>query len=348
MLPGERYRFTSTLKKASARADYRSLVKKHTNEFDNIHNKKQFLAWHRWYLLQIENILRKVDPIVTVPYWDWSLWSGAPWLDQIMSVWSDAAWGLGSNGGRDGCVYSGPFSKHTWKLTNGDCLKRNFNGNPPDCISIHKGLRTPYYKFTQFESTLRDNLHNSMHCRIGGRGGTMCSKLSANAPEFLLHHGFVDKIWSDWQKKGASYKKAYFKGIINLYGISPRLRPHNLSDLSKQPGGVCVIYEDPHHDNYKLCHKSLASLSIAEIDAIPRRKFTRVSNLEFDLFMVKKKEKAKVDEEMRRLEPKNVLPTSTKFNWQDRKLGFRAEDVKEAIEKKRKKKREEEKNKLND
>lgn len=64
--------------------------------------------------------------------------------------------------------------------------------------------------------------------------------------------------------------------------------------------------------------------------------------------MVKKKEKAKVDEEMRRLEPKNVLPTSTKFNWQDRKLGFRAEDVKEAIEKKRKKKREEEKNKLND
>ena len=31
----------------------------------------------------MENILRKVDPIVTVPYWDWSLWSGAPWLDKV-------------------------------------------------------------------------------------------------------------------------------------------------------------------------------------------------------------------------------------------------------------------------
>lgn len=55
----------------------------HTNQFGNIHNSRQFLAWHRWYLLQIENILRKVDPIVTVPYWDWSLWSGAPWLNQV-------------------------------------------------------------------------------------------------------------------------------------------------------------------------------------------------------------------------------------------------------------------------
>lgn len=31
----------------------------------------------------MENILREVDPIVTVPYWDWSLWSGEPWLNQV-------------------------------------------------------------------------------------------------------------------------------------------------------------------------------------------------------------------------------------------------------------------------
>ena len=48
---------------------------------------------------------------------------------QIMSTWSNAPWGLGSNGGRDGCVYSGPFGKHYFSLTSGKCLKRNFNGN---------------------------------------------------------------------------------------------------------------------------------------------------------------------------------------------------------------------------
>ena len=31
----------------------------------------------------MENILREVDPIVTVPYGDWSLWSGQPWLNQV-------------------------------------------------------------------------------------------------------------------------------------------------------------------------------------------------------------------------------------------------------------------------
>lgn len=340
MLPGERYRFISTLKKASTRSDYRNLVIRHTKQFSNIHNNRQFLPWHRWYLLQMENILRKVDPIVTVPYWDWSLWSGAPWLDKVMSTWSNAPWGFGSNGGRDGCVYSGPFGKRHFTLTSGGCLKRNFNGNPPDCIAVHKCLRILSNKFTDFEMTLRDTLHNNMHCRIGGRGGTMCSRQSANAPEFLLHHAFTDKLWSDWQKKGTRYKNAYFPGTIYLYGVSPRLRPLNLMDLSRQPGGVCVTYDDPPHENYKLCHEQLASLSLAEIDAIPRQKFTRLSSLEFDLFMTRKREKAQVNREMNDLEPKHVLSKSTKLNSQDNQLGFKAEDVKEAIKRKKKKREE--------
>ncbi|KAJ7387500.1 hypothetical protein OS493_000830 [Desmophyllum pertusum] len=301
MLPGERFRFVSALKKASAQQDYKSLVTKHTKQFDSIHNSRQFLAWHRWYLLQIENILRKVDPIVTVPYWDWSLWSGAPWLDQIMSFWSDAPWGFGSNGGRDGCVYSGEFGKDKWSLTNGGCLKRNFNGNPPDCIAVHKSLRTLAHKFTKFESTLRDTLHNNMHCRIGGKGGTMCSKQSANAPEFLLHHAFTDKLWSDWQKKETRYKNAYFPGIIYLYG--------------------------------------LASLSIAEIDAIPRQKFTRLSSLEFDLFMAKKRreQRTKRTRKCRASNPSKSCLKNAKLNAQDNKLGFKVEDVIEAIERKKKK-----------
>ena len=214
-------------------------------------------------------------------------------------------------------------------------------GNPPDCIAVHKCLRIFSHKFTEFESTLRDTLHNNMHCRIGGKDGTMCTKQSANAPEFLLHHAFTDKLWADWQKKETRYKNAYFRGNIYLYGISPRLRPQNLLDLSKQPGGVCVIYDDPPHENYKLCHDNLARLTLAEIDAIPRQKFTRLSSLEFDLFMVKKKGKARAIKELESLGPKSVLSKSAELNFQDNKLGFKVKDVKEAVERKRKKKREE-------
>ena len=51
----------------------------------------------------MENILREVDPIVTVPYWDWSLWSGQPWLNQVfhfcplMETWL-AEFRLGTGG----------------------------------------------------------------------------------------------------------------------------------------------------------------------------------------------------------------------------------------------------------
>lgn len=209
-------------------------------------------------------------------------------------------------------------------------------GNPPDCIAVHKCLRIFYNKFTDFERTLRVNLHNDMHCRIGGRSGTMCSRFSANAPEFLLHHAFTDKIWSDWQKKGTRYKNAYTQGTINLYGISPRLRPQNLLDLFRQPGGVCVVYDDPPHENYKLCHDELTSLTIAEIDAIPRRTFTRLSSLEFDLFMAKKKDREMANREMQNLEPKHVLSKNAKLNSRDNKLGFKVKDVKEATERKKK------------
>ena len=91
LLKSTRYRFVLILKKPSTRADYRNLVDKHTQEFDSIHNNRLFLAWHRWYLLQMENILRHVDPTVALPYWERSLWSGAPCLDQVTSSLSPFA-----------------------------------------------------------------------------------------------------------------------------------------------------------------------------------------------------------------------------------------------------------------
>ena len=62
-----------------------------------------------------------------------------------MSFWSNAPWGFGSNGGRDGCVYDGPFGKHKWSLTNEECLKRGFNGKTflqPDVSISHTNSLT--------------------------------------------------------------------------------------------------------------------------------------------------------------------------------------------------------------
>lgn len=72
----------------------------------------------------------------------------------------------------------------------------------------------------------------------------MCSGQSAEAPEFFFHHGFIDKIWNDFQKKGPNHKFAFFPSVkskmtaIDFY-------PKDLVDNSKLPYGVRVCYDDP-------------------------------------------------------------------------------------------------------
>ena len=97
-----------------------------------VHVEKQFFPWHRWYLLEFENLLRRVDPRVNLAYWDWSLQGHTPWQRGINSVWNNFPWGLGGNGsGRFSCVNTGPFGKYRWRLarkSGGGCLRRNFMG----------------------------------------------------------------------------------------------------------------------------------------------------------------------------------------------------------------------------
>lgn len=106
--------------------------------------------------------------------------------------------GFGHNGqGSFGCVEDGPFANAKWQLVpSADpprCLKRFFNGNPPDSVAVAGVLAIPPSKFTSFELALRVNLHDVVHCLIDG---TMCSFDSAAAPEFFLHHTFIDKVRS--------------------------------------------------------------------------------------------------------------------------------------------------------
>lgn len=64
-----------------------------------------FLPWHRWMILQYENLLRQVDCKITVPYWDWSLVSARPFNNDF---WENSMYGFGGNGeGERSCVNTG-------------------------------------------------------------------------------------------------------------------------------------------------------------------------------------------------------------------------------------------------
>ena len=91
------------------------------------------------------------------------------------------------------------------------------------------------------------------------QGGTMVTGSSANAPEFQCHHGFVDKIWADWQKKSSTNLNAHFPGI-NKKMSATNYYPRDLIDLTRQPGCVRVCYDDPTVNNGRRVKSFLKSM----------------------------------------------------------------------------------------
>ena len=229
--------------------DYEKTVTLHLDAKDQAKLPHIFLPWHRWFLVEFENLLRRIDCRVTIPYWNWSKkthhwWRGSGNED----LWNSGDHGLGGDGSVHGenCVENGPFSKDKWRLldvSGGGCLKRKFlkRSIKYDIQHVNRTLSLPLEDFENFEETIRVTYHNEPHNVIGG---TMVDPLvTANAPEMLLHHSLVDKLWYEWQKRGDEYKNAYFPRVpFKLHGSNYYV--WEWTNSSNLPGQVKVLYEE--------------------------------------------------------------------------------------------------------
>lgn len=258
------------------------------------------ICWSQFTLLHCELHLElipflQVDPAITLPYWDWSLNHLSPWRTSILDIWSAQPWGLGGNGDDvTRCVTNGPFSVKQWSIVTAGgghtCLKRRFNGMlllysvwyhmmnqklfstsssfigiTPGIMTIHRALRFEPANFTQFEDYVRNFLHDVIHWRIGG---TMGDEYGSRAPEFMLHHGFLDKIWSDYQQQSDEHKWTFFKN--SNYNIFKT----NISVLDVVDNtdilGDSVCYNDPFED-YKDIHRTLRKYNLNTIRGLMSR-----------------------------------------------------------------------------
>jgi tyrosinase len=94
---------------------YDQFVLWHRDAFDCLimaaHNHPAFLPWHRQFLIMFEDELRRVDPDVTIPYWDWTVDrtpDSSPWQPDLMGGNGDPA--------QEYAVTTGPFRKGAWEL----------------------------------------------------------------------------------------------------------------------------------------------------------------------------------------------------------------------------------------
>lgn len=250
MKKAERINFIKTLKKLAGygkfKSEYIRLVNMHRDFFyEGLHEKENFLPWHRCFLLQFENLLRRVDCRATIPYWDWARVAQTFWRgSHIRDVWYPGSHGLGGEGAREtSCVRDGPFKQGSWFIKSQarfGCLKRRFikNVSPKNSTYV---LNTVSSSFDTFEQRMRETLHADIHCLIGG---TMCTNVSSQAPEFWLHHAFLDKLWAEFQAQGPGHKFAYFPALsATMPGFTNR--PTDLMDNENLPGNVRIVYRAP-------------------------------------------------------------------------------------------------------
>ncbi|MFD7699450.1 tyrosinase family protein [Streptomyces caelestis] len=238
----EKRRFVNALLEVKRRGEYDEFVRTHIAYYASdgerglrtAHMAPSFLPWHRRFLLDLEEALRRVDSSVTLPYWDWTrdrTARSAPWTADL----------LGGNGRRsDRQVTTGPFAyrEGNWRLrvgvTETEFLTRDLGrrADPidlPGRSDLEWALKEPAYDAAPWDSTVTRGFRNRMEGWGAGRGsvswrnhnrvhrwigGVMLTAASVNDPAFWLHHAFVDLQWYRWQRRhgGARYLPATAPG----------------------------------------------------------------------------------------------------------------------------------------
>ncbi|GAB2954047.1 tyrosinase family protein [Streptomyces pseudoechinosporeus] len=234
----ERRRFVDALLEVKRRGEYEQFVRTHIEYSRSdgeaglrvAHMAPSFLPWHRRFLLDLEEALRRVDDSVTLPYWDWTrnrTTTAVPWTDDLLG-------GTGRQSDRQ--VMTGPFAHRNGKwtikvgITDTEFLTRDLGRSRdpialPTAADVEQALDDPVYDTAPWGSTSTKGFRNKLEGWGPGRGavswrthnrahrwvgGHMVGGASVNDPAFWLHHAFVDLLWSRWQRRhpGARYLPA--------------------------------------------------------------------------------------------------------------------------------------------
>jgi len=133
------------------------------------HGGLKFLPWHREYLAKLEARLIMINPLVSIPYWNWVEDRAIP------------------------AQLSDPSDLAAWNITRGTSFNSSLLATATQISTLMASA-----DFAGFSTTLEASpFHNRVHILVGG---TMATSRSPADPLFWLHHAFIDKLWADWQQ----------------------------------------------------------------------------------------------------------------------------------------------------
>ncbi|KAK8070195.1 hypothetical protein PG994_006811 [Apiospora phragmitis] len=267
----------------------------HTHLDKTIHTVAMFLPWHRLFVkstktpsatVAIRALWRKHPPtpftsfgflcsvwlirLQYCSYWDWTLDT-----DDVTKapVW-DPETGFGGNGdpaidpmkesSAKKCLVDGPLKgsqvAYTMSGYQPHCLARNFNSGiafPGDMLAdsytkafVDKVAALDNY--ADFRYSLEGGPHGAIHSAVGG---DMSPATSPNDPIFFLHHGQVDRLWTQWQQENPEKRTTEFGGpktqgknsgeatledVMPYLGLVPDVKVKET--MSTQASRLCYTY----------------------------------------------------------------------------------------------------------
>lgn len=134
--------------------------------------KEIFLAWHRRFIFEMEQVMQDINPRISIPYWDSSEDQSTTsdlWNQDFMGSFN-TNWGLGRRLGQ-------------------------YNNLPTPNEVATMLLETDFFEFSDFFE--RQPPHSGAHRWVSG---PMITSASPRDPVFYLHHVFIDKLWYQWEE----------------------------------------------------------------------------------------------------------------------------------------------------
>jgi tyrosinase len=233
-----------TLQSGPAPTAYDKLVQLHLAVAPNIHSYPAFFPWHRQFLLDFEHALQKIDPSVTIPYWDVAYDSQAPEASPIFLPSE-----FGGNGvGASQVVATGPFAHWQPFYPTKHGLSRSFDQGTRISPFFSTGVINAQLTQARTYDTLRQSLefgeHGVVHNNIGG---DMKAMDSPNDPLFWMLHAYLDMLWSNWQAlspaNATSYGGTNFNGsLATTNDLLPGYSTVHVRDVLSITG-LCYSYQ---------------------------------------------------------------------------------------------------------
>ncbi|KAH9905243.1 hypothetical protein F4778DRAFT_729142 [Xylariomycetidae sp. FL2044] len=178
-----------------------------------IHSTGNFLPFHRYFLHAHEFLMNECGYDGGLPYWDEPRDAGKFAVSSVF----DPLLGFGGTGtGAQACVPDGPFKNMTVNIGPGftstaRCVNRRItNALSTMCGETQVAKALNYTTYADAWPAIYSGPHLMGHMALSMMNGD--SITSPGDPLFMLHHGFVDKMWWDWQAQDPAKRLSDISG----------------------------------------------------------------------------------------------------------------------------------------